>query len=183
MKKTVLASLIVFLSFLFLSLSAQIPIFAQEEDYNVLKTEQIGTLKYGTSSDEVLKILGQPEEKTESTFEAATGTLVSSWIYKKQGLKLDMSVEAKGDSKNAKPKIRAKMKVNGITAEYPCDYKTKKGLGIGATRESVLDAYKDVPLDFGGGKDALVFGSIYGGLFFYFKDDKVVKIFIGEGAE
>lgn len=181
MKKSVLSAALILLSFVILS--SHHPILAQEVNFELLKTESLGPLKCDMLSEEVTKILDEPEEKTDSNYEAATGELVCSWIYKKKGIKLELSIEAKGDPPDVKPKIRAKWKVRGITIESPCDYKTKKGLGIGASHQSVLDAYKDSPLDFGGGKNSLVFGSIYGGLFFYFKDGKVVKIYLGPGAE
>jgi hypothetical protein len=181
MKKAVLTSIIFLLAFLFFS--GQNSLFAQDDDVEILKKEKIGPLRYGMSSNDVMKNLGEPEEKTDSTFQEATGELISTWVYKKLGIKLDLAVEAEGDSSNAKPKKGAGLKVIGITAEYPCNYKTKKGLGIGSSYLSVAKAYEDEPKDFAPRKDVMVIGSITGGLMFYFTDGKVVKIFIGAGVE
>ncbi len=65
----------------------------------------------------------------------------------------------------------------------PSPFKTSKGIGIGTTKEMVLESYSNEINNGESEPDAIVVGSIYGGTVFFLTDGKVCRIFIGELAE
>ncbi len=134
-----------------------------------------GWLKEGTKAKVVLEKLGQPETKGERFEEGATGDIIETWTWKQKGIDLT------ANAPNMKDPVQ---NVSRITITAPCKLKTDRGVGIGSTEAEVRKAYAGTypPLFDKPGK-SLVAGSIYGGVFFDFENGKVIRIFIGAGAE
>ena len=148
---------------------------ADDEDPSaILQKEKIGSLKLDLPASGIIELLGKPGKKSAVTFEAATGLYVCDWEYKDKGIFLQMASE---DNKG-------KMKVNSIRIAAPCKFQTARGIGIGSKKGDVEKAYKGCPVDKDfTTEDQLVIGSVFGGIFFIFKEGKVNGIFIGAGAE
>ena len=71
-----------------------------------------------------------------------------------------------------------------IKSTFPSKLKTKRGIGIGDTYEQVRKIYQQyedrensIP------SKTFVAGSIYGGLIFTFKNNRVTQIYLGSVAE
>lgn len=142
--------------------------------------EPVGDLMLGNDAAAVEQGLGAPESKGEVEEWAATGDFVSTWAWPAQGLSLDMAAA----SADGAPSVLS------ITVTPPATLKTKRGIGIGSSRADTRAAYQeylgaghvqDEPLV--DDAERLIVGSVYGGIFFEFADDKVVRIFVGAGAE
>ena len=148
---------------------------AKEKDpFIILKKEKIGNLKQGLNEEKVLKMLAKPEKQSDVIFEAATGLYVKDWDYPKKGIHLKMSSGKK----------EGKFVIDAILIKHPCKLKTLKGIGIGSRYEDVKKAYSGFSFDKEHtSDDMIIVGSIYGGLFFSFKNGKVTEIFMGAGAE
>ena len=67
----------------------------------------------------------------------------------------------------------------------PCTLKTSRGIGIGSSKEVVLQEYKDeVQLGLDEGEsDKIIVGTVYGGIIFTLDGDSVISIYIGASAE
>ena len=139
--------------------------------------EQIGDFDWGAKAEDVLAKLGEPAKKGRIEMEGATGNYLQDWTYP-DGLSISMA----SDTRKAK-----NQKINSITIKAPSALRTKKGLGIGATRAEVLKHYgkRRAPETEPDDREMFVAGSIYGGLFFTFdmQGEKVTEIFLGAGAE
>lgn len=136
--------------------------------------DALGALEDGLPDKDVLAKLGDPQSKDGREEEGATGDIVDVWSYPKQGIVLMMRSQT----------MTSAQSVSGITIKAPCEFKTKLGIGVGSTRAEVLAAYgafKDP--EFPTGPEQFIAGSVYGGTFFDFTDDKVASIFMGVGAE
>ena len=123
---------------------------------------------------EIIKMFGEPEEKSESSLWGADGFEHQTWYFKSQGLEIDFIKDA------TKTQI-----VNSINISSPATLKTSKEIGIESTKNDVLIAYKneineeESKID----KGMIVAGSIYGGVIFKINNGKVKSIFIGASAE
>lgn len=136
--------------------------------------DAFGDLKDGLADTAVVAKLGEPESKSGREEEGATGDIVDQWNYPKQGVTLTMRSTT----------MTGAQSIGGLTITAPCEFKTKLGIGIGSTRAEVLAAYgtfKDP--EFPARPDQFIAGSVYGGTFFDFTEDKVVSMFMGAGAE
>ncbi|MEW5677244.1 hypothetical protein ABGT15_13095 [Flavobacterium enshiense] len=143
-----------------------------EVGYNIMENESIGKLKYGLSLLEVIELYGKPSEETKSVLWSGDGEYHQTIKYIDDGIELDVI----GDPGTQK-------KINMITITNPSELKTLKNIGIGSDYINVKNAYKDqISTDFSNDK-SIVVGSIYGGLIFTLKNNKVESIFIGSAAE
>ena len=88
---------------------------------------RLGSLRIGGSEAEVVKALGPPKSKTPPVQEAATGDTVSSWNY--PGLELYMTKNAKNYT------------VRGFHLKSPSKLRTDKGVGIGTSESTLIQAY------------------------------------------
>ena len=144
--------------------------------FDPMKDEAIGFIKIGVVSGDILKKLGRPEKKSKLEVWGADGEEHQTWYYQAKGIELDL---VGSESKQA---------VNMITISSPCNLKSKRGIGIGSTRDEVLKAYKK-EIDLSEVRasltdsDELVAGTVYDGLIFDIVDDRVSSIFIGAAAE
>ena len=151
---------------------------AQNEGDDLLASESLGGIKIGQEEKALKAILGKSKiKKSESRLEEATGEYIQTWTCEEKGLSIRMS---SGETK------KGAQHVGGFTADANCLLATNKGIKIGSTKGDVLKAYgkfEDKENKSAAGADSFVAGSIYGGIIFTFKGDKVSEIFFGAGAE
>lgn len=137
--------------------------------------ESFGDIKLGQHYSEVIKALGKPDSKSKATEWGADGLLHEDWAWTGKGLSLNMSSD--------KANVDSSLTLFSITAKSPCSFKTKSGAGIGNTYSEVQEAYKRDIDATATDKTQITVGSVYGGIIFTFKDDKVAAIFLGAAAE
>ncbi|MCB0713721.1 MAG: hypothetical protein KDD67_15445 [Ignavibacteriae bacterium] len=136
--------------------------------------ENVGPIYIGMSEGKVVEALGEPAEKTTFEMWDADGAEHQDWEYPGKGLTVGMW---RGDDK--------KVTVDRITLSSKSTLKTARKIGIGSSREDVKSAYIDDidpesdPLD----EEQIVVGSLFGGIIFTMKDQKVANIFVGAAAE
>lgn len=141
-----------------------------EIGFELLKSESIGDLKIGLSGLKTIELIGEPDERSKAEKWEADGETHQNWLYTKEGITLEMIGE--GDQI-----------INSISIIAPCQFKTKKLIGIGSSKEEVLKEY-NVAIDRSAGEsDNITVGTVYGGLMFNFENGKVNSIFIGSSAE
>lgn len=144
-----------------------------EQGFTLMEEEALGGLALGTEDKECIKLIGEPERKSDLIVWGADGLEHQSWFYLSKGIELDM-VRTDG----------WKQAINRITIEKPCSFKTKRNIGIGSSKKDVLDAYKDFFIDeneIDGNK--IILGTIYGGITMFLENDIVKQIYIGANAE
>lgn len=177
-KTTIFKSfLIIFLIFRFTDL-----LYCQDDskkDFDAIGFELEGkellfVLDNASKDSEVIKLFGEPEEKSESVLWAADDLEHQTWYYRSQGLEIDF---VKDDMKT--------QIVSSVKFINPSNLKTSRGIGIGSTKEEVLNAYKEEINKNESSMDSgfIVAGSLFGGLIFELKNDLVTSIFIGASAE
>jgi hypothetical protein len=101
--------------------------------------------------------------------------LHEDWDYKTKGLVLNMSAEPTN--------VEGSKKVFSITAKTPCILRTTRNIGIGSSYAEVREAYKGFIDESSSDLTLITVGSVYGGILFSFKDEKVETIFFGAAAE
>ena len=138
----------------------------------LLQDEKIGELKIGLSVSKTINLLGEPSEKSKLELWGADGEYHHTLIYKDKGIEIDIVGE--NDSIQ---------KIGMITVTEPCTLTTKEKVGIGSSVESIKTAYKNSINPEFTDSTSIVAGSIYGGIIFKIKDDKVNEIFIGAAEE
>ena len=142
---------------------------------NKIDIESFGDIKLGQHYNETIKAVGNPDSKSKAVEWGADGLLHEDWTYKSKGLVLNMSSD--------KTNVEGSLSIFSITATSPCSFKTKAGVGIGSSYIEVQKAYKkDIDAE-ATDKTQITVGSVYGGIIFTFKDDKVSTIFLGAAAE
>jgi len=136
--------------------------------------EELFILNNSFVAVDVVKLLGEPEKKSEPAVWGSDGLEHQTWYYSSKGIELDLR---KNDEN--------RQVVYSIKLDKPCTMKTSRSIGIGSTKEEVLNAYREEidPEENNSDSQALVAGSVYGGLIFTLENDKVVSIFIGAAAE
>jgi len=139
--------------------------------FDLIEKEAIGFLRCGLDDSEVLRALGEAEEKSESVVWGADGLEHQTWCYKSKGIELDMVRDEDHQT------------VNQVKVSAPCKLKTARSIGIGSPRTDVLKAYGNEINEEDSSPDALVAGSVYGGVIFGIEDGRVSSIFIGAAAE
>tara|TARA_B110000037_G_scaffold161873_1_gene182863 strand:+ start:50873 stop:51889 length:1017 start_codon:yes stop_codon:yes gene_type:complete len=150
---------------------------------DIMVDARIGGLGLDASEVEVLA-LGEKEKlgalaKGKDEIWEAFGEAVQPWTFTGSGCSADMISGEIGGTKA----------VFSITIEAPSELKTERGIGIGSTKEEVVQAYADYKTEkeeaehLAQGGDKYLVGSIYGGMIFEFKAGKVSRIFLGAAAE
>jgi len=137
--------------------------------------ESFGPIRLGQPYSEFLKILGPPDAKSKAIEWGADGLLHEDWTWKSKGLVLNLSAD-----KNNKDST---LSIFTITATAPCDFKTKANMGMGSSYAEVETAYKKDIDPEATDKTQITVGSVYGGIIFSFRNDKVSRIFLGAEAE
>ncbi len=155
--------------FLFFSVTA-----AMAAEHTWLDSEKIGEFSMGMSDKNLKQKLNCAFKLGEDTMWGADGLYHQTWDCPSLGISFDMSSGRKGGKKI----------INQISIAAPSKLKTRRGIQIGSSEQQVIKAYQDVK-DMQGTipHEMFVAGSVYGGLFFQFKNDKVESIMLGSGAE
>jgi hypothetical protein len=136
--------------------------------------ESFGDIKLGQPVAGLIKTLGEPDNKTKAIEWEADGLMHEDWTWKSKGLIINMASEI-GNATT--------MQVFSIKAKAPCTFKTKANIGIGNSYAEVQGAYKkDINAE-ESNKEQVTVGSIYGGIIFTFRNDKVEAVFLGAAAE
>ncbi len=154
------------------SISAQPESTAQTGKIDI---ESFGDLKLGQHYKETIKAIGNPDSKSKAVEWGADGLMHEDWNWRGKGLVLNMS----SDRTNAE----SSLSIFSITSKSPCSFKTKANIGIGSSYAEVQEAYKKDIDATATDKTQITVGSVYGGIIFTFKDDKVATIFLGAAAE
>jgi hypothetical protein len=152
------------------------PVWAAENNpFELLKSEQIGTLKLDTEASKLKLPLGCGSVKRgPDTYWGADGAYHQDWVYKNCGLSLGFF----------RGTMKEPQKLFSVSIKAPSRLRTQRGIGIGSTELAVLKAYAKEYNPTESKKDeTLVVGSVYGGLIFTLKQHKVVEIFMGAAAE
>jgi hypothetical protein len=159
-------------------LAVTLPVLAQDEKATqLMAAESLGGIKIDMAEKNLMDLLGQPKKKSAMTFLAGTGEYQQTWRYPDKGLEITMSA---GENKTGAKTVAS------FTASKGCSLTTTKGIKIGSSEADVRKAYgsfEDKENASADRKDSFVAGSIYGGIVFAFKDNKVSSIFFGAAAE
>jgi hypothetical protein len=148
------------------------PVVADE--FALLNGEKIGDFNMGLSEKDLEKKINCPLKRGKEELWGADGIYHQTWNYPACGLRFGMSSAQEGGSKT----------VDSITMTAPSMLKTKRGIQIGSTEKAVIKAYsheKDAEDSIP--KETFIAGSLYGGLIFNFKNNRVTEIFLGASAE
>jgi hypothetical protein len=152
-------------------------VFSQNDDlkkaFLFMKSEALGAIRITMPAAEVTRALGRTEKQTRAKLWEADGMYHETWGYRSRGIVLDVVSDS--------PKGKRTVASAEITA--PCTFATKKGMKIGSSYDEVKKAYADNIDPEGSDKIKITAGSPYGGLLFFFKGGKVVRIFLGAAAE
>lgn len=139
--------------------------------FELMETESLGNLRLGLTPEEIEKTAGRAEKITAFEIWEADGYQHQSRIYQKGTIEIDFVKLEDG-----------KIISNMIEIKNGCDYKTSRNIGIGSTYDETFKAYKN-EISTPESKEALIAGTIYGGLIFEMENNKVKTIFIGAAAE
>jgi hypothetical protein len=141
---------------------------------DLVAKESLLVLNNSLSGDDVIKIWGEPESKSEAIEWGADGLEHQEWFYKSKGIELGLIRNDENEQI-----------VFSISLQSPCTLKTSRGIGIGSTKEEVWKAYEHEinPEENNMDSSDVVVGSVYGGIILNFENDLVTSIFIGAAAE
>ncbi len=141
--------------------------------FELLRNETIGFLSIGMSDRDVLNGLGEPEEKSVAKVWPAVGWEEHQyWYYPTKGIELCM-IRKEGQQV-----------VERVSIKSPCEFKTKRGIGIGSTNKEAQDAYEnEINPNDSKAFAKIIAGTIYGGIMFGMKDGVVSSVFSGAAAE
>jgi hypothetical protein len=142
---------------------------AEPDPTSILDTETIGGLKIGADEKAILAVLGAPKHEDKSQQEGATMDYVSEWTWPTASITMF--------SDTGKPPWKARL----ISIAKTSTLETSQHIHLGSTRADVEKAYKRSDED-DGKPDQFLVGSIYGGVMFEFKKDRVVTISMGPFA-
>lgn len=148
-----------------------------EIGWELMKKEGFGALKLGMVSTNLMQLLGPPDSTSAEVYWGADGAYHSDWIYTEKGIRLGLS--RIGDDSSEKS---LKM-MDRISIYAPCELTTARGIGVNASIAEVKQAYQKAIESTELQDNYLVAGSVYGGLVFKFKNDRVEELFLGARAE
>ncbi|MBI5538678.1 MAG: hypothetical protein HY951_01360 [Bacteroidia bacterium] len=139
---------------------------------NLMKNESIWGIKKDMQSNNVIEIIGYPDEKSTAEEWGSDGQIHQKWTYANQNVELDM-IGAENSNQV----------VNSIYVKSPSDAKTSRNIGIGSNITDVTNKYSNEIDKSQTTEFQIVAGTIYGGIVFTFENKKVTSIFIGASAE
>jgi hypothetical protein len=142
---------------------------AEPDPTSILDTEAIGGLKMGADEKAIIAVLGAPKHKDKAEQEGATMDYVSEWSWPTASINMV--------SDTGKPPWTARL----ISISKTSTLETTQHIHLGSTRADVEKAYKRSDED-DGKPDQFLVGSVYGGLLFELKKDRVVTISMGPFA-
>jgi hypothetical protein len=139
--------------------------------FDVMRDESFGGIKIGLSPDEVVKLLGEAESKSEITASEADGMNWQTWFYPAKGCEVSFYQNEDQSWSSA-----------SYLLKETSTFKSTRGIGIGSTAQEVKKAYqKEIGRD--EGPEQIIVGTVYGGIVFWMTDGKVRNIFVGASAE
>ncbi len=143
--------------------------------FELLESEGLDNIMLRLSESELIYLLGEPVGKSEAEIWGADGLEHSNWGYASIGLDIGM----------AKLPDDTEAYVYSISATAPCELTTERGIGIGSSKDAVLEAYKnEIDPDANDATDSwITIGSVYGGIGIGIEDGAVTYIYIGASAE
>jgi hypothetical protein len=134
----------------------------------------VGDISLGLTQSKLIELLGQPDSKGKSEEWGADGLVHQDWVYKAKGITLNMDQNIN----------LADQTIFSIRITKPCNFKTKRNIGIGSTYKEVMAAYEKEIDKTATDTVTITVGSLYGGIIFNFnKGNKVETVFIGAAAE
>ncbi|HEX7701783.1 MAG TPA: hypothetical protein VF403_13690 [Kofleriaceae bacterium] len=142
---------------------------AEPDPTSILDTEAIGGLKMGADEKAIIAVLGAPKHKDKAEQEGATLDYVSEWSWPTASINMV--------SDTGKPPWTARL----ISISKTSTLETTQHIHLGSTRADVEKAYKRSDED-DAKPDQFLVGSVYGGLLFELKKDRVVTISMGPFA-
>ena len=143
-----------------------------KKSLELMDKENIGEIRLNKNYNEIVESYGEPNEISEPSFSDVDGEYYFSADYPEKGIFLVFLI------KNESVK-----KVATIEIKKPSELKTSRQIGIGSNYEEVKNAYKELFNSEFSDTETIIIGSIYGGIVFNFKDNKVERIYIGASAE
>jgi len=143
-----------------------------EIGFELLEKELISGIRIGTNALDLVNIIGEPTRKSKSELWGADGFYHQTWFYESKGLELDIVSENKNIQN-----------VGRITVTIKNSDKTQRNIGIGNTMQEVKEAYKKSIDNELTSENSLTAGTVFGGIIFSFKDNKLTEIFIGAASE
>jgi len=133
-----------------------------------------GGLALGLSGADVIKLLGKPATKGKVTPSPGVGLDLSTWTWPAKGVEVEMEWTTKKGSAT----------VHQVVLKAPSTLKNPQGIGIGSSRAEVLAAVgARVSVENPPTPERVVMGSIFDGVQFELKGDRVAGILVGAGAE
>jgi hypothetical protein len=150
------------------------PLSESDPAQRLMAAESLGGIKLGMTQKKLKDVLGNPKHMSPLELTEAT---MDYWFYPDKGLEITLSA---GVSKTGAKRVVA------ITASVGCRLATARGIKIGSSGDAVRKAYgpfedkENAPATH---PNLFVAGSIYDGIVFKFKDNKVSEIFFGASAE
>ena len=146
----------------------------------LLKAESLGGVVLNLSEADLIRLLGEPENRSEEFVNEISGGFINEANYPSMGLQVNLTSEEKG----------GKRIVESLSASGNSTLRTAGGIQIGNTLEEVRRVYGEYedkidfpvpdPLE---DEFTFVAGSMYGGVIIGFKGGKVERIMLGAGAE
>jgi hypothetical protein len=152
----------------------QPPVDYLQIGFDLMDSEMLGQLKLGMNESNLIKAMGKPETKSEPEVWGADGMEHTTWTYTSKGLVFELAKE---------PGSKNESFMFSIMATAPCNLKTLRGIGIGDKKEVVLAAYSSEIDPSFSDEDAIVIGSVFGGILVGLKNGSVQSIFIGASSE
>lgn len=144
------------------------------DEFALLESESLGSLRIGLSDTEVKKIIQCPLKQGTERFSEADGAYHQEWKFTGCGITVGMVSENKNSAQS----------ISYISIKRPNTLKTLRGIGIGSTEQEVMKSYRsDWNKEESQASKSFVAGSLYGGLIFEFNKGKVSSIFLGAAAE
>ena len=156
-----------------------------EERFESPTLGRLGALGLGLPMSDVIAVLGPADEVGEPFEEGATGEIVTTYAWKKLGIRIDSargSGEPTGDPAGTSPTTLEYARSIDVSAPFPG--KTRRGIAIGSSEADVLGAYAAMidPMATQAG-EKVVAGSLFGGMIFEIEGGRVSSIFLGAAAE
>jgi hypothetical protein len=143
-----------------------------DDPFALMRGEALGPVTLGLPERDVRRLVGEPKRRGARTLEGATGLYVETWGFP-SGLSIRMSAEGEAGP----------WRVGDVLARRPSTFRTRRGVGIGASAAMVRARYAGQIDEASSGADRLVAGSVYGGLIFELRAGAVESIFLGAAAE
>ncbi len=144
----------------------------EEIGTDLMNSETIWGIKIGKTKDEVIKLIGYPDDKSTAEEWGSDGQIHQTWKYFDKNFELNLVGPENADQT-----------VFSIYLVAPSDLKTSRKIGIGSSFSDVNSKYANEIDKSQSSEFSLVAGSPFAGIMFMFENKKLISIFIGASAE